>query len=172
MTWCIWGHYHKEIWRYQSVKQDWRLDFLMTLRSHRSQWIKRPFSLTHPGTVMHIHVNEINHCWFWYCRSFDTKPMQANDLVSPQGTNAIKMLIPDNKNFLLGNISGISKSMPYRTVASHPLCHYYPYPEPVVIQWQSSGNPVCLEFRPQCTLECHWIKNCFSSGIPVWDSFK
>ena len=23
----IWGHYHKKIWRYQSVKQDWRLQF-------------------------------------------------------------------------------------------------------------------------------------------------
>ena len=34
------------------------------------------------------------------------------------------------------------------------------YPEPVVIQLQSSGNPVCLEHRPQCTLECHWRKNC------------
>ena len=36
-----------------------------------------------------------------------------------------------------------------------------PYPEPVVFQWQSSGNPVCLEHRPQCTLECHWGKNCW-----------
>ena len=52
-----------------------------------------------------------------------------------------------------------------------------PYPEPVVFQWQSSGNPVCLELRPQCTLECHWIKNfgsqCASSGLPVafqWSS--
>ena len=30
---------------------------------------------------------------------------------------------------------------------------YNPYPEPVVIQWQSSDNPVCLERRPQYTLE-------------------
>ena len=37
----------------------------------------------------------------------------------------------------------------------------FPYPEPVVIQWYSSGNPACLEFRPQCTLECHWGKNCW-----------
>ena len=22
-------------------------------------------------------------------------------------------------------------------------------------QWSSSGNPVCLDLRPQCTLECH-----------------
>ena len=45
------------------------------------------------------------------------------------------------------------------------------YPEPVVIQLQSSGNPVCLEHRPQCTLECHWRKNfcsqCVSNGFPV-----
>ena len=38
---------------------------------------------------------------------------------------------------------------------------YSPYPEPVVIQWQSSGNPVCLELRPKCTLEWHWRKNCW-----------
>ena len=36
-----------------------------------------------------------------------------------------------------------------------------PYPEPVLIKWQSSGNPVCLEFRPQCTLICHWSRNCW-----------
>ena len=46
-----------------------------------------------------------------------------------------------------------------------------PYPEPVVFQWQSSGNPVCLELRPQCTLECHWRLNVgsqwSSSGFPV-----
>ena len=36
----------------------------------------------------------------------------------------------------------------------------YPYPGPVVFQWQSSGNPVCLELWPQCTLECHLRKNC------------
>ena len=41
---------------------------------------------------------------------------------------------------------------------AHP-CHNT-YPEPVVFQWQSNGNPVCLELRPQCTLECHWRKNC------------
>ena len=53
----------------------------------------------------------------------------------------------------------------------------YPYPEPVVFQWQSSGNPVCLALRPQCTLECHWRMNlgsqCASSGLPVvfqWSS--
>ena len=48
---------------------------------------------------------------------------------------------------------------------------HYPYPEPVVFQWQSSGNPVCLKLRPQCTLECHWRKPvCFqwsSSGFPM-----
>ena len=50
------------------------------------------------------------------------------------------------------------------------LC-IFPYPEPVVFQWQSSGNPVCLELRPHCTLECHWrMPVCFqwsSSGFPV-----
>ena len=51
----------------------------------------------------------------------------------------------------------------------------YPYPEPVVFQWLSSGNPVCLELRPQCTLECHWrnasvlpvVFQWCSSGFPV-----
>ena len=45
-----------------------------------------------------------------------------------------------------------------------------PYPEPVVFQWQSSGNLVCLELRPQCTLECRWRN---ASGLPVvfqWSS--
>ena len=47
---------------------------------------------------------------------------------------------------------------------------YNPYPEPVVFQWLSSGNPVCLELRPQCTLECHWRN---ASVLPVvfqWSS--
>ena len=51
-----------------------------------------------------------------------------------------------------------------------------PYPEPVVFQWQSSGNPVCLELRPQCTLECHWrnasvlpvVFQWVSNGFPVF----
>ena len=38
-------------------------------------------------------------------------------------------------------------------------------------QWSSSGNPVCLELRPQCTLECHWRiifgSQCASSCLPV-----
>ena len=42
-------------------------------------------------------------------------------------------------------------------------------------QWSSSGNPVCLELRPQCTLECHWrtasvlpvVFQWCSSGFPV-----
>ena len=41
----------------------------------------------------------------------------------------------------------------------------------MVIQWQSSGNPVCLEPGPQCTLECHWKiivgSQCVSSVLPV-----
>ena len=36
-----------------------------------------------------------------------------------------------------------------------------PYPDPVVIQRYASGNPMCMEFRPQCTLEFHWRKNCW-----------
>ena len=43
-------------------------------------------------------------------------------------------------------------------------CCVFPYPEPVVFQLQSSGNPVCLELRPQCTLECHWRN---ASVLPV-----
>ena len=35
----IWGHYHKNIWRYQSVKQDWRLHLKITIRSPRGQWV-------------------------------------------------------------------------------------------------------------------------------------
>ena len=50
-------------------------------------------------------------------------------------------------------------------------CDTIPYPEPVVSHWHSSGNPVCLKLRPQCTLECHWRKivgsQCASSGLPV-----
>ena len=37
-------------------------------------------------------------------------------------------------------------------------------------QWSSSGNPVCLELRPRCTLECHWRN---ASVLPVafqWSS--
>ena len=37
--------------------------------------------------------------------------------------------------------------------------YFDPYPEPVFFQWQSSGNPMCLELRPQCPLQCHWRKN-------------
>ena len=51
-----------------------------------------------------------------------------------------------------------------------PLINTHSYPEPVVFQWQSSGNPVCLELRPQCTLECHWRN---ASVLPVvfqWSS--
>ena len=51
---------------------------------------------------------------------------------------------------------------------------YIPFPEPVVIKWQSSGNPVCLELRPQCTLECHSVASVFPvclqwcfNGLPV-----
>ena len=55
----------------------------------------------------------------------------------------------------------------------------FPYPEPVVFQWQSSGNPVCMELRPQCTLECHWrnasvlpvVFQWLSSGLPVCSNY-
>ena len=57
----------------------------------------------------------------------------------------------------------------------HHWIRQLPYPEPVVFHWQSSGNPVCLELRPQCTLECHWrnasvlpmVFQWSSSGFPV-----
>ena len=35
----IGGHYHKKIWRYQSVKQDWKLQFKIPLRFPRGQWV-------------------------------------------------------------------------------------------------------------------------------------
>ena len=62
-----------------------------------------------------------------------------------------------------------------KSLLSQLLGCTYPYPEPVVFQWQSSGNPVCLELRPQCTLECHWrnasvlpvVFQWSSSGFPV-----
>ena len=46
----------------------------------------------------------------------------------------------------------------------------YPYPEPLVIQWQSSGKPVCLERRPQCIPECHWRKNWWQPVCFQWSS--
>ena len=63
----------------------------------------------------------------------------------------------------------------WRGVLTFCLICTYPYPEPVVFQWLSSGNPVCLELRPQCTLECHWrnasvlpvVFQWSSSGFPV-----
>ena len=57
----------------------------------------------------------------------------------------------------------------------HP-CAYkgeiHTYPEPVVFRWQSSGNPVCQELRPQCSLEYTTEEiivgsQCASSGLPV-----
>ena len=42
--------------------------------------------------------------------------------------------------------------------------HVYPYPEPVVFQWQPSGNPVCLNLRPECALERHW-RNSFCKHL-------
>ena len=64
-------------------------------------------------------------------------------------------------------------------VAGLALWRLSPYPEPVVFQWQSSGNPVCLELRPQCTLECHWrnssvlpvVFQWLSSGLPVCSNY-
>ena len=53
-----------------------------------------------------------------------------------------------------------------------PSCHVDAL---TLSQWSSSGNPVCLELRPQCTLECHWrnasvlpvVFQWSSSGFPV-----
>ena len=42
---------------------------------------------------------------------------------------------------------------------------YNSYPGPVVNQWQSSGNPVCLEFWPKCTLECHWCRKFLVASV-------
>ena len=52
-------------------------------------------------------------------------------------------------------------------------------PSLTLSQWSSSGNPVCLELRPQCTLECHWINTSVlpvafqwpSSGLPVSSNY-
>ena len=60
---------------------------------------------------------------------------------------------------------------------SDQMQRVFPYPEPVVFQWQSSGNPVCLHLDPSV----HWnatgeMPVCFqwsSSGLPVafqWSS--
>ena len=46
-------------------------------------------------------------------------------------------------------------------------------------QWSSSGNPVCLELRSQCTLECYWrnanvlpvVLQWLSSGLPVCSNY-
>ena len=69
------------------------------------------------------------------------------------------------------NVRGLSYS---GLIQNHGCwCTGCPYPEPVVFQWQSSGNLVCLELRPQCTLECHWRNASASSGLPVafqWSS--
>ena len=45
-----------------------------------------------------------------------------------------------------------------------------PHTELVVIQWRSSGDPVCLELRPQCTLEWHWRNNCCKPVCFQWSS--
>ena len=58
----------------------------------------------------------------------------------------------------------LSRSQGYPNLTKLLSSRHHPYPEPVVFQWQSSGNPVCLELRPQCTLECHWRN---ASVIPV-----
>ena len=63
------------MWRYQSMKQDWKLQFKMTSRSPRGQWVQLIFSsgltkqhrcykahvadLTHWGRVTHICVSKI-----------------------------------------------------------------------------------------------------------------
>ena len=55
-------------------------------------------------------------------------------------------------------------------VTSVVLNGTHPYPVPVVFQWQSSGNPVCLELRPQCTLECHWRNTSVLPVVFQWSS--
>ena len=61
---------------------------------------------------------------------------------------------------------GLDEDLPTQIVKDIPL---------TLSQWSSSGNPVCLELRPQCTLECHWrnasvlpvVFQWSSSGFPV-----
>ena len=53
------------------------------------------------------------------------------------------------------------------TTTSNLFTCAFPYHEPVAIQWQSSGNPVYLEFRPQCSLECHWKQLLVANVFPV-----
>ena len=73
----------------------------------------------------------------------------------------------------------LSRSSPTAISGNRYGWFIYPYPEPVVFQWQSSGNPVCLELRPQCTLECHWrnssvlpvVFQWLSSGLPVCSNY-
>ena len=50
----------------------------------------------------------------------------------------------------------------------------FPYPESLVIQWQSSGSPVCLGFRPQYTPEWFLVVSAFPvcrSGLPVCSNY-
>ena len=71
-------------------------------------------------------------------------------------------------NILIKN--GLSLAQRHYIISAGDKLDHCPYPEPVVFQWQSSGNSVCMELIPQCTLECHWRKNgsqCASSGLPV-----
>ena len=73
------------------------------------------------------------------------------------------------RNFVDEKFCSLMKNLRFYSAITHP------YPEPVVFQWQSSGNPVYLELRPQCTLECHWrnasvlpvVFQWCSSGFPV-----
>ena len=48
----FWGHYHKKIWRYHSVKQDWNPNYIfkITLRYPRGQWVKHAF--IHSSTIL------------------------------------------------------------------------------------------------------------------------
>ena len=61
------------------------------------------------------------------------------------------------------------------------LVTWKPLPWTRVFQWQSSGNTVCLEFRPQCTWNAtgernvggQCVSSVFSCGLPVafqWSS--
>ena len=79
-------------------------------------------------------------------------------VLAVKATN-LEVLITVEKSFISAVSTVLNDDSLY-----HPLLGHVPYPEPVVFQLQSSGIPVCLERRPQCTLECHWRN---ASVLPV-----
>ena len=57
----IWRHYHKKIWRYQSVKPDWKLHAYNWIQISQGQWVKMKLtSLMHKPIDINITSNS-NH---------------------------------------------------------------------------------------------------------------